>query len=206
MKIWIVGAQGTGKLELAKLLDSTEKDLKVGKLFTNLPQDSEESKSLYHHDLYNFYTREDVSEIFENNAYILLNSLTCEYADYYEGLDLNEYDSNNVFVISLNQFTLINNKYISKDDLVVWLDGNYVWRLGNIENSIENGMEYDYLTKEAEERSTYESFYSNIMSISGSGKNVLYFYNELPERVSTIVKTLYNNPKLKKDFCREFFK
>lgn len=196
MKIWIIGAQGAGKRELVSLLSKDR--FKIGKLFTNNDPDAK----IYNRSMYNFYDNEDIHSIFENNAYVFINSEKVGDFMYFEGLDLSEYDSNNVFCIGLDQAPNININYISKDDLVVWLDGDRKWRFNNIEES--GAMDdYNHYEREKVERADYVAFDRFINSISLL-KNMIYFFNEDPKRVKTIVKTIYNNPKLKNEFVKNF--
>lgn len=194
MKVWIVGTQGTLKSEIADLLQ--EDKFKIGYLFTNIAQDT----PIYHKRFYKYYNADDIKSIFENNAFVFINNITEDGKDmYHEGLDFSEYDSKDVFILSIDQFLSINTKYISKDDLVVWVDGNKKWRYNNI-----NKEEYNYLVREKIEKSQSTNFYNLICSLQVSTKNVLYFLNEDPERVKTIIKVIYNNPKLKQEFVRNF--
>lgn len=192
MKVWIVGAQGTCKKEIADLL--TEEKFKVGHLFTNIAQDV----PIYHKELYKYYNSEDIKGIFENNAYVFINNMSEGQDNIYDGLDFSEYDSNNVFVLGVDQFLSVNTKYINKDDLIVWVDGDQVWRSNNISE------EYDVTTRERIERSQYVGFYNLINTLKTSLKNVLYFLNEDPVRVKTIIKIIVNNPKLKQEIVRNF--
>jgi len=199
MKIWIVGAQGTEKLKIAKLLEK-EKEFKIGRLFTSL--DESYKNTLYHADIYNFYSKDDVQSIFENDAYVFLNNMQGVQSDAaYDGLDLNEYDGNNVFVMSIGQFISINTKFISKDDLIVWCDGGRNWRMNNLaeDSNIREVKKY-----EQEEKSLRSTFFTSMIGFQSSLKNVIYFLEEDPARVKTIIKTIYNNPKLKAEFVKNF--
>ena len=189
MKIWIVGSQGTGKYSIARMLEKSK--MKVGKIFTN----SSPQEIKYHKDLYKFYSSEDIRDIFENNAYVFMTDIQCSMI---EGLDLNEYENNDVFVLTIEQFLNINTKYVTRDDLIVWLDGNWNWRKHNLEEDDEKCL------RELAERSCYTDFNTLILNLENSLKNILYFYNEDPERVKTIVKIIYNNPKLKSEFTKNF--
>lgn len=193
MKVWIVGAQGTCKKEIADLL--AEEKFKVGHLFTNIAQDV----PIYHKELYKYYDSEDIKSIFENNAYVFINNIFDGHDDAYDGLDFSEYDDNNVFVLSIDQFLSVNTKYISKDDLIVWVDGDKNWRYSNISSN-----SYDVSSRERIEKSQYVGFFNLINTLKTSTKNVLYFLNEEPVRVKTIIKIIANNPKLKQEFIRNF--
>ena len=93
----------------------------------------------------------------------------------------------------------VNTKYISKDDLIVWVDGDKNWRSNNIDFD-----SYDVGSRERIEKSQYVGFFNLINTLKTSTKNVLYFLNEEPVRVKTIIKIIANNPKLKQEFIRNF--
>lgn len=191
MKIWIVGPQGTCKCEIARLL--ADDKFGVAKLFTGLSDD----EITYHKNMYKSYSNEIVKSIFENNAYIFMNDVF-EKVEIHEGLEFDEFDNNEVFVLTLDQFLSVNTKYISKNDLIIWLDGRQDWRFMNCDEN------YDKLSRERLESACYSSFGSMINTLKTSHKNVIYFYEELPERVKTIIKVIYNNPKLKDEFVKYF--
>lgn len=190
MKVWIVGPQGTCKNDIISLLEDDK--LKVGKLFTNEKPENMQCCS----NRYLYYDNETLKSIFENNAYVFMNDVIGKFG-VQEGLGFDEYDSKDIFVLSIDHFISLNSKYISKNDLVVWLDGTKNWRMSNINKC------YDYMSREKIENSCYEQFGEMISSLSNY-KNVIYFYEELPERVKTIVKIIYNNPKLKSEFVKYF--
>ena len=183
MKIWIVGPQGTSKCEIAKLL--ADDKFKVAKLFSGLSED----ELTYHKDI--------IKSIFENGAYVFIND-AFERIEVQEGLEFDEFDNSDVFVLSIDQFISINTKYISKNDLIVWLDGTRKWRMSNCDS------DYNKSAREAFETSCYPAFGNMINNFKKSHKNVIYFYEETPERVKTIIKVIANNPKLKEEFVKNF--
>ena len=110
MKIWIVGPQGTSKREIAKLL--ADDKFKVAKLFSGLSED----EMTYHKDMYKSYNIDVIKSIFENGAYVFINDVF-EKIEVQEGLEFDEFDNSDVFVLSMDQFISVNTKYISKKRL-----------------------------------------------------------------------------------------
>lgn len=191
MKIWIVGPQGTSKCEIARLL--ADDKFKVAKLFSGLSED----ELTYHKDMYKSYNNDIIKSIFENGAYVFINDVF-EKVEIQEGLEFDEFDNNDVFVLSIDQFISVNTKYISKNDLIVWLDGTRKWRMMNCDK------DYNKFAREDFETACYSTFGNMINNFKTSHKNVIYFYEEIPERVKTIIKVIANNPKLKEEFVKNF--
>ena len=63
---------------------------------------------------------------------------------------------------------------------------------------------YNYNDVERIESSFARHFYRAMTELAATAKNVLYFHEENPTRVKTIIKTIALNPKLKSEFIREF--
>ena len=191
MKIWIVGPQGTSKREIAKLL--ADDKFKVAKLFSGLSED----ELTYHKDMYKSYNVDIIKSIFENEAYVFINDVF-ERVEVQEGLEFDEFDNSDVFVLSIDQFISINTKYISKNDLIVWLDGTRRWRMLNCDK------DYNKSARESLETSCYPAFGNMINNFKTSHKHVIYFSEEIPERVKTIIKTIANSPELKEEVVKNF--
>ena len=147
--------------------------------------------------MYKSYNIDIIKSIFENGAYVFINDVF-ERIEVQEGLEFDEFDNSDVFVLSIDQFISINTKYISKNDLIVWLDGTRKWRMSNCDS------DYNKSAREALETSCYSAFGNMINNFKTSHKNVIYFYEETPERVKTIIKVIANNPKLKEEFVKNF--
>ena len=97
----------SGKQEVADILENN--GVKCGRLFTNV----ENTSNIYNGLNYEKYTTKDISEIFENNAYIFMqeypsdNDISFVNTKYYEGLSLYEFENNDVFVLSPNHLFVI---------------------------------------------------------------------------------------------------
>lgn len=200
MKIWLVGPQGTCKRDIYRLLGADK--FKLGKLFTN----KQEDEITYNKYIYKHFPLEVVNEIFENNSNIFIQTCMTDDENIYTGLDFSEYDENDVFVLTPEQFVSIQPQCF-KDGLVVWLDGSWNWRKNNIiydEYRCDSDPTYNYNEVENMEKTFHRSFYKMMTEMMVNNKNVLYFLEESPNRVKAIIKTITLNPKMKSEFVREF--
>lgn len=200
MKIWIVGPQGCLKRDIYRALQ--EDKFNVGKLFTTLP----DGDITYNRYLYKTYPQSVVNEMFENGQNIFV--FEDRKSGVFTGLDFAEYDSHDVFVLTPGQFLSINtDQYIGSDSLVVWLDGSLQWRKNNVrydDTVLPDDTTYNFNDVEADERIYYRSMFFAMTDLSKTRKNVIYFNEEEPLRVKTIIKTLAYNPKLRTDIIRGF--
>lgn len=190
MKVIITGLHGSGKQEIADML---EKDgIKVGKLFSNLETNSYNSNS------YKQFSNVEIGKIFENKAYIYLNKLeTNDKVDpYYEGLTTYDFDNNDVFVMQPN--AVLNMNAQVKDVLYVWLDNKKSLR--HYQHYSEN-RNYDF-----DQEEMLESKYNNefVEKIYAKSSNVIYFNNEDTRRVKTIIKSIINHPEDTKEYIQNF--
>ena len=201
MKIWLVGPQGTCKRDIYRLL--AKNGFRCGKLFTNATLDDVK----YNKYLYKYFPTETINDMFENGSNLFVCSCGEDQENIYTGLDFCEYDDNDVFVLTPEQFVGISRQQYLKDGLVVWLDGGWVWRKNNIsydEYRTPDDPTYNYNDVERIESSFARHFYRAMTELAATAKNVLYFHEENPTRVKTIIKTIALNPKLKSEFIREF--
>lgn len=199
MKIFIVGSQGTLKSELYSLLKDSR--FKCGKNFTN----NTEADTTYNKYIYKYYTNKVVEELFEQDAYVFICNSGYDPEGIFTGLDLDEYENNDVFVFTPEQFINVKPQYI-KGALIVWLDGKRKWRMNNIRYAGSNGDEPTYNVYDVEkvENTFVPRFYKILRKSSNENKNVLYFYEEEPRRVEFIVKTAAKDPKALKEIINKF--
>lgn len=129
------------------------------------------------------YTIDDVNQMFENNSYIILDRLTNK--DYYEGISKYDYEDSDVLLLTPKQF---NNIDINKDDCIIWLDDTLEFRYENYHNSSNH---YDFLEEENIEKYSIKECIDKIYKY-----DYIYFSNELPERISTIIYSLIKHPEL----------
>lgn len=157
--------------------------IRYGRLFTNLP--SVPADRYIPNELY--YTNEDIHKIFESNSYVYMYEHFELPEPYYEGLSLHEYDNGDVFAITPAQFNLI--PWFEPNDVMVWLDNTEQFR--RMRHRTEN-RKYDF--NEEEQLSRYDM--SDFVERVNSHPHVLYFNNEDPFRVSTVIYTLIKHPDL----------
>ena len=199
MKYFIVGLHSSGKQEV---LDTLEKmDIKCGKLFTNLDEPHEE---IYNSFNYIKYNDEDINSVFENNAYIFIQelpftTLNFKPAVYYEGLSKYEFDQGDVFALSPDQFLAITPQMIKEDVCFIWLDNTKNNRYTRYHNERRS---YNFNNRDAHEKRDINTFIKTLHSFNGSP--VMYFLDEEPTRVATIIKNLIIHPDTFDMFVKNF--
>lgn len=189
MKYFVVGMHCTGKQELVKLL--LAKNIVCGKIFTNIEKNNIR---------YEIFEDKDIIEIFENKAYIYMKEADEYTRNAYEGISLYEFDNNNVFVLSPDQFVAIPKQNLLNEDIcLIWLDDNVSTRKQryNYEKQI-----YDFSEQEEFERRDLDEFVKTIYS--NQKFHILYFTNEDIARVSTILYACIKYPELVYDFEKTF--
>lgn len=194
MKYIIIGMHGSGKQEVADILENN--DVRCGRLFTNL--DTSTTSNIYNRSNYEQYTTKDINEIFENNAYIFLqefpfcdNQINSSAFKYYEGLSLHEFENNDVFVLSPDQLFSISPTSIKDDITFIWMDNPKKSRLNRYHYEKRN---YSFYGREEIESKDLSSFVKFLYGFEKS--NVLYFTSEEPNRIAAIIYSLIKYPDL----------
>ena len=193
MKYIVVGMHSCGKYDVYNIL-STE-NYKCGKLFTN----NNYLDELYNGDCYETYDDEDIQQIFENNAYIFMQELDSNNANYFEGLSLYDFENNDVFILNPQQFNQIPCVELKDEVCFIWMDNN---KTNRMERFKESKLLYNFNEREKLESDDLNSFISNIYNFPKS--HLLYFYNEEPCRVASIIKAMIKYPDLITDFEKNF--
>lgn len=181
----IVGLHGSGKHEIMNILETL--GVTHAKLFSNLDKPSGQ--------IYNSYDYEqcdtkDIDEIFENEAYIFLRELKTNHKVFSEGLSIKEFDENPIVSLSPDQIISISPNMLPKDVCYVWIDNNKTNRHNRYHNERRS---YKFNEREELETSDISAF---IKTIYEPGNQVLYFMNEEPSRIATIIYTLIKHPEL----------
>ena len=192
MKTFILGFHGSGKQEIADIL--RKEGIKVGKLFTNLPTFNNLS-----YQNYEYFENSEIKEIFENNAYIFIKEIETESYEFFEGLSSYEYDNNDVFILTPNQFVKIPPTAIKEDLCLVWLDNTQENRLLHYRSEKES---YDFFKQEFIEKEYVNDFINMIYDYPKS--KLIYFTNEDNARVATIVYALTKHNELLDIFHKNF--
>lgn len=198
MKYFIVGLHSTGKQEVVDHLKKM--GVKCGKIFSNIEEPSEEVYNSYNYEL---YTNEDINNVFENNAYVFIQELPLmplnfKTGKYYEGLSKYSLDQNEVFILSPDQLLTIPPNTLNEDICFVWLDSTKTRRSARYHT--ERRM-YNYQNRENVERRDLHTFVKTLCSYNAP---MLYFIDEEPLRVATIIYTTITHPDTFDMFVKNF--
>ena len=189
-KYIIIGSQCTGKMSIYNKLKSF--GVKTGDIFRSKEDIGKEySISTI------VYNLDDINKIFELNSYLFIKeSLVKNNRNkYWEGLSFYDWDNNDVFVMTLDQFYSV--AEFPSNTVFIWVDNNTV----NRKNKYwEDKREYDFNKRELVEKEFIQNFTQLLYEYP-----VLYFFNEDPDRVATIIYSLVKYPDLL-DLYKENFK
>lgn len=198
MKYFVIGLHSSGKQEVIDILNKL--GIKCGKIFSDIDKPTEEIYNSYNYEL---YTSKDVTDVFENNAYVfiqeLINTVNTNSYKFFEGLSKYTFDNNNVFVLSPDQFLAIPHNVIDENVCFIWMDGT----LNNRRNRYFNEKRsYDFSNRDLVEKADMSSFVKNLYNFNNSP--VLYFTDEEPCRVAAIIYSLVKYPELLKVYEKNF--
>lgn len=186
-KFIIIGFNGSGKMAVANALQ--EMDIKVGKTFRSSDTvGNQYSLSSIVYDV------KEINNLFESQAYLFIKESTNKANRYYEGISFYEYQNNDVFVMTPDQF----NTVARFDDNVVfvWLDNNSIQRRSR--HRMEK-RKYDFTRQERIEQEYIQDFTDRI-----SDNAILYFNNEDPDRVAAIIYSVIKHPDLLDVYLKAF--
>lgn len=189
MKTIIVGMHGSGKQELFEIL-TKDYGIPCGKLFTN---------TNINDIRYDFFSDKDMIELFENKAYVFLKEFDDYSRNLYEGLSLYEYDNNNVFLLSPDQFSSIPVQFFNEPICLVWLDDSKTQRRVRYDSERRS---YNFNEQEELERRDLDDFIKTIYN--NRNFHILYFNNEDIERIGSIVYACNKYPDLINNFEKTF--
>lgn len=201
MKFFIVGSHASGKQEILGELE--ELGVKCGRIFSDLETPTEE---LYNSFNYESYTTADINSVFENNAYIFIQEVPAESLSLnsyrnYEGLSMFSFDQNDVFALSPDQFVNVIQKYINDEVCIVWLDNTKGNRINRYKTE---KRAYNFTFRDNVEKRDMDMFVKSIYNFNNGHSKLLYFTNEEPSRVATIIYTLIKYPELIEIYCKNF--
>ena len=196
MKIFVVGKQCSGKTEI--LNECEELGLGVGREFCNI-----KSSALHIDPKYERYTMDDISKIFENNAYICISGINesgvLDGYMGYRGISLYTFDNSDIMALHPNQVCELNKQAITDDVLFIWMDDN---RDRRIHRYAENKYVYNFIEVEENESQFDADFVKVIYNLPHS--KLIYFNNEDPSRVAAIIYAIRNHPDLIDIFVNRF--
>lgn len=191
MKYFVIGLHSSGKQEVLDILNKN--GIRCGKLFSNIEKPSANIYNSYNYEL---FTNHDIMEMFENGAYVFIQELQnpgCVGAyKFFEGLSTYTLDNNDVFALSPDQVLAMTLNSIKNEEICfVWLDNTNINRKTRHHNERRS---YNFNTREEVEKDGIQSFVKFIYGIDNS--HVLYFTNEDPGRVASIIYSLIKHPDL----------
>lgn len=200
MKYFIVGLHASGKQEILNTLEGL--GAKCGRLFSNIENPDD---TIYNVKNYEFYTNQDINDVFENNAYVFIQELPlnhmCFRSDYkyYEGLSKYSFDQNQIFVLSPDQLLAIPPSTINEPICLVWVDNTKNNRSTRYHSEKRN---YNYIERDKYERRDLGAFVKAVYSFNNS--KLLYFNDEDPGRVAAIIYNTIVNPESLDLFTKYF--
>ena len=116
--------------------------------------------------------------------------------EYFEGLTFNEYDKNQVFVMSFDQVLSIPKSLKLGDVCFVWMDASEDTRLSRFNRE---RRKYNFRDQDRIERFDEGASIKVIQNYQ-----YIYFYNEDPERVATVIWACIQHPDLTKEFIENY--
>lgn len=199
MKYFIIGLHSTGKQEVIDHLE--QMGIKCGKIFSNLDTPSDD---IYNSHNYELYTDDDINLIFENDAYIFIQeipytNINFKTSKYYEGLSKYSFDQNQVFVLSPDQFLAISPNVVKDDVCIIWMDSTKNHRTARYHMEKRG---YNYAMRDEHERRDINTFVKSIYSFNNSP--IIYFTDEEPARVASIIYTIIIHPDTFDMFVKNF--
>lgn len=199
MKFIIVGLHASGKREVIEKLRTY--GCKIGSLFSNLDKPDQ---TIYDSLYYEHYDTSEIEKIFENKAYIFLQELQCqnhfESCKYFEGLSRENFDNNDFFVLSPDQLLNIQSTELIKEPICfVWMDCSKSNRMNRFKSE---KRKYDFQNRDDIEKLHINEFVKYLYNFNNA--SVLYFSNEIPDRIASILHALNKYPDLIDDFCINF--
>ena len=188
MKYIITGLHSSGKQEI--ITELVRLNIKCGKLFSNIDNPS---NKLYNSENFELYSDKDISDIFENNAYIFIkdaqrinNIKPC-----FIGLSKFNYDNNDVFVLSPDELNAIPNTF-SDNICIIWVDCTLSNRKSRY---LTEKRTYNFINREEFEKTQINNYVKQMYELN-TDPTILYFANEEPLRVAAIIYTLIKYPEL----------
>lgn len=186
-KFIIIGFNGSGKMAVANAL--RDMDIKVGQTFRTIDTiGSQYSLSTAVYDV------KEVNDLFENQAYLFIKESVNKANRYYEGISFYEYQNNDVFVMTPDQFNTV--ARFDDNVIFVWLDNNSVQRRNRYRSE---KRKYDFNRQEHIEQEYIQDFTDRICDNA-----ILYFNNEEPDRVATIIYSVIKHPDLLDAYLKAF--
>lgn len=165
---------------------------KIASLATNdLPEKSELSW------IYSKYTRKDIASIIDNNIYLFWGTL---YDQTEAGLIIPDLENSDIIWMPVPCSRFFN-KSALKDNKIC-----FVWIDDTLERRTKNTMYYTTDSRIFSSNEYYENLYTAEFTqlVCTSGYEMIYFSNEEPDRISTILSILIDYPETHSRILKNF--
>lgn len=197
MKIFIVGKHASGKHEALQCCE--DQGVRVGREFTSMVP----TPGVYMDKKAQIYGIDDINNIFEMQAYICLTGIEesgiVDSYVHHRGISHHTYDNSDVMVLTPTQLEGLNKKLIRDRVLFVWLDNTQDNR---IRRHAEEQRDYSFIEQDdIEDRHGFD-FVKCLYNFPNS--DVLYFTNEDPARIGTIITSIIQHPDILPNFIKTF--
>lgn len=191
MKFFIVGLHSSGKSDIVDILE--RKGINCGHIFSDIttPKDS-----IYNSYNYELYTTKDVNEVFENDAYLFVKECKAGDQKFYEGLSRHTFENNDVFILSPDQLLVTSFNNVDEDVCFVWVDNT---KSNRYNKYLDDRKTYNFKQREVVETEDLSTFVKTIYT-----KPMLYFCNEDPARIASIIYTMVKYPELQEIFFENY--
>ena len=198
MKVFIVGKHASGKHKALQCCE--DQGVAVGHEFSTM---TDQHPEVYMDKKAELYSQEDVTNIFEMRAYICITGIeesgVMDAYAHHRGISHHTYDNSDVMVLTPTQLEGLNRKLIRDHVVFVWLDNTQDNR---IRRHAEERRTYSFIEQDEIEEMHGFDFVKCLYNFPDS--DVLYFTNEDPERVGTIITAIIKHPDLLPNFVNTF--
>lgn len=184
MKYAIIGFHCSGKDEIIRDIEQSTL-IPCGKSFTNMIEPIEGAYTCNSET----FDNNEISTIFENQAYLFLREVTDFGIPYYDGMTLHEFDSSAVICLTPDQMVSI--AKFPAEMCFVWLDNTTAERR---QRHTAEKRKHDFQATEDLQRQFSDEFINKLYGTPNS--HLLYFNNEEPQRVSAVIQALIKHPDL----------
>lgn len=173
------------------LLDLQSMGYKVASLVSSAAPRPEDPQSW----IYQRYTRKEISEIIDNNSYLFWGTL---YDQTDTGLTIHEFEDSELCWMPVPCARFFNKSALKDNEICfIWIDDTLEYRT-------RNTLASDYDARIFSSNEYYENLYSTEYTNLLSTHKLIYFNNEDPDRISTLISILLDYPQTSPRIIQNF--
>lgn len=189
MKYLVTGRQGCGIPQVIEELENL--GASIGHIFRSTNSLKPETYSLSRIS----YSHSDIEKMEVTNAYIFMQE-SYQREKFIEGLSFWDYDNHDIIYMSVDQVSKIPERIWNNMDItLIWLDNSTDNRISRLKQNSKHNISLI----EENEKPYIQGFIDRVYD-----KPYLYFFNEEPERVATIIWSLVKYPDLSDIYIKNF--